>query len=402
MHSFPSSAGFSAGDLSDNTTSHLATDGLPRGLGSGTRAAHASMPRSLNHADSQSSNIISRSNQLREELAANKSSGLDLDRSLHRKSNRSPRPLTANAISDADDNLLVRSHRRDHNPVSHSSKQREQVNQSKAAAIDHLTGISQRQALVAGETDRSDPLTATTRALKAVGLPYPGRVLKYNPSQPLKYDAAAKQWQQRMQERGWSIRTDGFYGQQSANICRQFQKEKGLTVDGMVGPQTWATAFRADNVTGAQPVGTPLGTINSKGLNLVKRFEGLVLKAYRDPVGVWTIGYGHTGSEVGPGDVITKAQAESLLKKDLTRFEQAVRNLVKVPLNSNQFSALVSFTFNVGSGALAQSTLLSLLNQRNYQGAADQFSRWVYGDGRVLPGLVTRRNAERELFLTPA
>jgi GH24 family phage-related lysozyme (muramidase) len=100
--------------------------------------------------------------------------------------------------------------------------------------------------------------------------------------------------------------------------------------------------------------------------------------------------------------VISKAQAEALLKKDLLRFEQAVRSLVKVPLNSNQFSALVSFTFNVGSGALAQSTLLSLLNQKDYQGAADQFSRWVYGDGRVLPGLVTRRNAERDLFLTPA
>ncbi len=133
----------------------------------------------------------------------------------------------------------------------------------------------------------------------------------------------------------------------------------------------------------------------------MKKFEGLVLTAYRDPVGIWTIGYGHTGPEVGPGDVITRSQAETLLKQDLTRFESAVRNLVKVPLSSNQFSALVSFTYNVGSGALAQSTLLALLNQRNYQGAADQFPRWVNGGGQVLPGLVRRRNEERALFLTP-
>lgn len=401
MHSLPSSADFSAGSLSRNATAHLSTTGFNGESGRDVRASYSSMHRDL-HANSKNLDIAGRSKQLRKELANHKASHFEFNPPLHRKSERSAHPLTAKAVGDSDDHLLTHSHRRDRNPIRNSSKRGEQVNPTDSAVTDHLTGLSQRQALVLGDTDRSEPLTATTRALKAVGLPYPGRVLKYNPSKPLKYDAAAKQWQQRMQERGWSIRVDGFYGQQSAKICRQFQQEKGLSVDGMVGPRTWTAAFRADNLTGSQPIGAPLGSINSRGLNLVKQFEGLVLKAYRDPVGIWTIGYGHTGPEVGPGDVITKAQAEALLKKDLIRFEQAVRSLVKVPLNSNQFSALVSFTFNVGSGALAQSTLLSLLNQRDYQGAGDQFSRWVYGDGRVLPGLVTRRNAERDLFLTPA
>lgn len=257
---------------------------------------------------------------------------------------------------------------------------------------DPLTGLA---------TDKSpgmndDGLT-TSRSTRA-GLPYPGRLLRYVPGAPLRFDRAAQQWQQRMRERGWSLQVDGFYGAQSARICRQFQQEKGLQADGVVGAATWAATFRSDNLTTPQPSPGSTNRINSRGLELVKQFEGLVLTAYRDPVGIWTIGYGHTGPEVGPGDVITKAQAEALLRQDLARFESAVRNLVKVPLSSNQFSALVSFTYNVGSGALAQSTLLALLNQRNYQGAADQFPRWVNGGGQVLPGLVRRRNQELSLI----
>jgi lysozyme len=257
---------------------------------------------------------------------------------------------------------------------------------------DLLTGLGKNRSL----SDNDGLSASATRA----GLPYPGRLLRYVPGAPLRFDRAAQQWQMRMRERGWSIQTDGLYGAQSARICRQFQQEKGLQVDGVVGAATWAAAFKADNLTNPQPSPGSTTQINARGLELVKKFEGLVLTAYRDPVGIWTIGYGHTGPEVGPGDVITKAQAEALLKRDLARFESAVRNLVKVPLSSNQFSALVSFTYNVGSGALAQSTLLALLNQRNYQGAADQFPRWVNGGGQVLPGLVRRRNEERALFLT--
>lgn len=152
------------------------------------------------------------------------------------------------------------------------------------------------------------------------------------------------------------------------------------------------------------PPGQGTERINSDGLTIVKHFEGRELKAYQDAVGVWTIGYGHTAAagppEVYPGQTITAAQAEAILQKDLELFENGVRDLVKVPINSNQFSALVSFSFNVGLGALAESTLLRKLNAGDYQGAADEFPRWVKAGGQTLPGLVRRRDAERALFLS--
>lgn len=140
--------------------------------------------------------------------------------------------------------------------------------------------------------------------------------------------------------------------------------------------------------------------INTAGLELVKHFEGLRLEAYRCPAGVPTIGYGSTAG-VQMGDKLTEPEAEALLLKDLQKFEEAVRDLVQVPLTANQFSALVCFTFNVGEGALAESTLLKKLNQQDYQDAADQFLRWNKAGGQELPGLTTRREAERKLFLTP-
>ncbi|MEO9385901.1 lysozyme [Chromobacterium phragmitis] len=142
--------------------------------------------------------------------------------------------------------------------------------------------------------------------------------------------------------------------------------------------------------------------INAAGLNLIKQFEGLRLIAYQDAVGIWTIGYGHTGPDVAPGKAITQLQADQLLQNDLARFESGVSNLVKVPLNANQFSALVSFSYNLGLGNLQSSTLLRLLNQRDYAGAAGQFPRWDKAGGRVLPGLSRRRLAEQALFQAPA
>lgn len=141
-------------------------------------------------------------------------------------------------------------------------------------------------------------------------------------------------------------------------------------------------------------------TINQDGLNLIKSFEGLYLDAYIDPVGIRTIGYGHTQG-VYEGMTITEAEAEELLRQDLADAEAAVSSdLVEVSLNSDRFSALVSFTFNVGSQAFADSTLLRHLNQGDFQGAADQFRVWNKGDGgQELAGLTRRRNAERALFL---
>ncbi len=138
--------------------------------------------------------------------------------------------------------------------------------------------------------------------------------------------------------------------------------------------------------------------LGSNGLNLIKEFEGLRLKAYRDPVGVLTIGYGHTGSDVKPGMVISQQRAEQLLKNDTGWAQKAVRESVKVPLTQGQFDALTSFTFNLGAGALRSSTLVKKLNTGDYAGAQKEFGRWVHAGGQVLAGLVRRRAAEAKLF----
>jgi len=141
-----------------------------------------------------------------------------------------------------------------------------------------------------------------------------------------------------------------------------------------------------------------------KGLDLIKECEGLRTEAYICPAGVLTIGYGHTGTVDGKkiqlGMKITKEKAEELLKKDLAGFEKGVSACVRVPLTQNQFDALVSFSYNLGVGSLQSSTLLKLLNEGKYEKAAEQFPLWVKGGDVVLPGLVKRRAAEKQLFLT--
>lgn len=145
---------------------------------------------------------------------------------------------------------------------------------------------------------------------------------------------------------------------------------------------------------------------NQAGIDLIKEFEGVRLTAYRDPVGVLTIGYGHTSAagypDVEPGMTITAAEAESILRRDLQQYEAAVSNAVKVPLTANQFAALVSFTYNLGPGNLRSSTLLWKLNTGDYAGAAGEFPRWNKAGGKVLRGLTRRREAERALFQSSA
>lgn len=137
--------------------------------------------------------------------------------------------------------------------------------------------------------------------------------------------------------------------------------------------------------------------IGPAGLALIKRFEGLRLKAYKCPADVPTVGYGSTGPHVRMGMTITEAEAEKLLVDDLRRFESGVSALAGT-MTPGQFSALVSFAFNVGLGALKSSTLLAKHKAGDFQGAAAQFARWNKGGGRVLPGLVTRRAAEAKLY----
>lgn len=136
------------------------------------------------------------------------------------------------------------------------------------------------------------------------------------------------------------------------------------------------------------------------GLPLIKQFEGCKLTAYLCPANVWTIGWGRT-INVKRGDTCAQAQADAWLTEEYDAFERKVLALVKVPVTSNQLGALVSFAYNVGVGALGSSTLLRLLNGKDYQGAAGQFSRWDKAGGRVLAGLTRRRAAEAALFRKP-
>lgn len=140
---------------------------------------------------------------------------------------------------------------------------------------------------------------------------------------------------------------------------------------------------------------------NNEGLNLLHSFEGCKLESYQDIVGVWTIGYGTTGPDIVKGLKWTQQQVDDRFKKDLVRFENGVSAAVKVPLTSNQFSALVCFAYNVGIQAMAGSTLVKLLNQGKTAEAADQFLRWDMAGGKKVKGLTRRREAERALFLKP-
>lgn len=144
-----------------------------------------------------------------------------------------------------------------------------------------------------------------------------------------------------------------------------------------------------------------MSLVNRATLDLIKRFEGRYLKAYICPAGVLTIGYGHTGKDVKLNMTITEEDADRLLWNDIEIFATGVNVLVKVPLNENQFGALVSFSFNVGLGALEKSTLLRLLNNGLYDQVPAQLMRWNKGGGRELSGLTKRRAAEAELFMRP-
>lgn len=149
--------------------------------------------------------------------------------------------------------------------------------------------------------------------------------------------------------------------------------------------------------------------ISPKGVALIKEFEGLSLKSYRDAVGIWTIGYGHTRT-AKPNQTITLEQANALLAQDIAMFEPMIHQHVKVPLTQGQYDALVSIVFNVGPGNSSKSgilrlnnglpsTLLRRLNAKDYLGAALAFKDWKMAGGKVLAGLVRRREAEYNMFM---
>jgi len=143
--------------------------------------------------------------------------------------------------------------------------------------------------------------------------------------------------------------------------------------------------------------------VSPSGIDLICNFEGLRLNAYDDGVGVWTIGYGTTkypnGIHVKKGDTCTLEQAKSYMQQDLKKFEQTVNSAVNVPINQNQFDALVSLAYNIGTNAFKNSTLVKRLNEGNYKPAANQFDVWVNAGGKRVQGLVNRRTIEKTLFL---
>jgi lysozyme len=141
--------------------------------------------------------------------------------------------------------------------------------------------------------------------------------------------------------------------------------------------------------------------LTSHADTLVESGEGLRLVPYKDGNGIWTNGYGHTGPDVVPGVAWTKEQAIAALVHDLLTADNDILRDVLVALNQNEFDALVSFDFNVGDGHLRASTVLRDLNAGNKRGAADAMLMWDEIAGRVSPGLLKRRQAERALFLTP-
>ena len=143
---------------------------------------------------------------------------------------------------------------------------------------------------------------------------------------------------------------------------------------------------------------------SSKGKAIIKQYEGFRAKPYLCPANVPTIGYGATyyldGRKVKLSDpAISESDADKLLDKMLVKYEDAVNRYVQVPMTQNQFDALVSFCYNLGQENLRNSTLLKKLNNKDYNGAADQFLRWNKANGKVLAGLTKRRTDERKLFL---
>ena len=137
--------------------------------------------------------------------------------------------------------------------------------------------------------------------------------------------------------------------------------------------------------------------ISNEGISLIKKFEGCELEAYQDAIGVWTIGYGHT-KDVRQGMSITKEQADNMLINELDEYCDHVEKAVIVDLTQNQFDALVSWTYNLGPTNLNASTMLKVLNNKDFDEVPAQIKRWNKAGGKVLEGLVRRREAEALLF----
>ena len=194
---------------------------------------------------------------------------------------------------------------------------------------------------------------------------------------------------------GYGLIVDGILGDRTSNAFNSFKKQNYLEHPNLIGKTT------VEKLLQFKP---KQRQVNQAGINLIKEFEGFRRNAYLCPANKPTIGYGNTfypdGRKVKFGDTISPKEAEELLQITVDNFDKECDRLITVPVNDNQFSALVSFTFNVGVTAFRGSTLLRVLNQGNYQEAANQFLKWNKVGNRVVEGLIRRRQAERKLFMT--
>lgn len=182
-----------------------------------------------------------------------------------------------------------------------------------------------------------------------------------------------------------------------------------LDEDGICGARTieallkFNVKFALDRIPMAN-LGQSDGIDLVPALAIIKEFEGLDLNAYLDPVGIPTIGWGTivypNGLKVKMGDKISEAEADEYLMFEVRSKTASMKSMIKVPISNNAFCALTSFCYNLGTGALAESTLLKLLNEGETSAAADQFEYWNHAGGKVLVGLTRRREAEKALFLS--
>lgn len=190
-------------------------------------------------------------------------------------------------------------------------------------------------------------------------------------------------------------------------LCCIIDCEKPIIITASINPTSVPKPILKPKLK--KTVITPPTVTSTKGLNLIKEFEGFSSEPYWDKTGrVWTIGYGNTGKGIDRHTPpISHLKAEALLRTHVAMVERAVRMLVTVPINQNQFDALVCFAYNVGTDidadekaeGLGDSSLLRYLNRSQYERAANEFPKWCFSGGKKLNGLVRRRQAEKELFL---
>jgi lysozyme len=196
----------------------------------------------------------------------------------------------------------------------------------------------------------------------------------------------------------WRIKVDGKTDARFTQAVKRFQRLRHLKATGRVDDATYAALLKKVRKD------EPRLAVSPEGTNLIADFEGLRLCSYRDVVGVWTVGYGHTAAAGAPRPraglcLPSKAEAVALLHRDLDRYSKGVAKLVRSPTSSREYNAMLSLSYNVGTGAFGSSTLLRLHNGRHYAGAAAQFKRWNRAGGRPLAGLTRRRGVECALYV---